>query len=73
MSCGSRNSVCSLKNLALNGATGMVRTSAEDGRVTVILIVAHPDLFKAYPRGVKVKAFNCEELEQSKKLKLAQR
>ena len=68
--CWSRDTVCSLKNLALNGATGLVRTSAEDGRVTVVLIVAHPDLFKAYPRGVKVKVSNCKELEQGEKAKI---
>jgi hypothetical protein len=67
MSCWSRDIACSLKNLALNGATGSVRTSAEDGRVTVVLIVAHPDLLKAYPRGVKVKVSNCKELDQSEK------
>jgi hypothetical protein len=49
----------------------MVRTSAEDGRVTVGLVVAHPDLFKAYPMGVKVKAkINCIELSASEKAKI---
>jgi hypothetical protein len=66
-SCASRDPTCSLKNFALNGAIGMVTTSAEDGRVTVILVVAHSDLFKAHPRGVKVKVSNCKELSPSEK------
>jgi hypothetical protein len=50
----------------------MVRTSAEDGRVTVILVIAHVDLFKAYPRGVKVKICNCKQLTPSEKAKINQ-
>lgn len=66
-SCASCDSAGSLKNFALNGAIGMVTTSAEDGRVTVVLVVAHPDLFKAYPRGVKVKVSSCKELSPREK------
>jgi hypothetical protein len=53
---------CSLSNKALLGAIGMVMTSAEDSRVTVALIIAHEDMFTAYPVGVKVKVISCRAL-----------